>query len=298
MASTRRRASPPAAGPPPKNRPPRPGRKPGPAAAGSGQTRRRWYRRGCARRRSATNGGARRCRRRVAPPGVVVDPDLVVLAGVAAHPHPEHESASRQQLEGGGLFGHLGGLPERQVHHAAPNPGPLGGGGGHGEGHHALEMRPVPEEVIGRPQRRRPEGLGLLANGREPGDRADLGAPPPPRPGPGAPVIQGGVVFWGRVGRMSPTGPSSVAGRSMSTPHGNRIGPQAGFPPSRRPGRSAPWRGRGDRPCRFPRQNGVREPADLPVSQMRGRSGGFRTGQLSRNRGDGGRGAPRPPTRW
>ncbi len=100
-----------------------------------------------------------------------------------------------------------------------PRRDPLGGGGGHGQGHQALEGGAVPEEVVAGPQG---VGPGLLGGpGRpRPGGRAGRAAGCRFGGGPDGPA-HGGTVSCTKVGRISPIGPGPVADRSKGTVHRN-----------------------------------------------------------------------------
>ena len=105
----------------------------------------------------------------VAAPAVVRRADLLVLAGVAAHAHAEDQPTAGQGLEGGRLLGHRRRRAERELDHAGAEGGLLGGGGGHGQGHQALEAGAVPEEVVAGPQGVGPGLLGAAAQGGQVG---------------------------------------------------------------------------------------------------------------------------------
>ncbi len=100
---------------------------------------------------------------------------LLVLAHVAAHPDAEDDAAPRQGLQRGGLLGHDRGLAQGELDHARPQERPVGCGGGDGEDDHALEARPVPEQVVTGPQCAGTQLLGAAADGGDLGDGASTG---------------------------------------------------------------------------------------------------------------------------
>ena len=149
------------------------------------------------------------------PRAAVVEAGLLVLPGVAPDPDPEDEPAPGSASAGwppawpppGPGAGGAG--PRR-----CPRVAVVGGRGRHGEGHHALERGPVPEEVVAGPQRAGAQLLGAAADGGQMGDRVVLRIDGASRPR--------GTVSCTKVGRISPIGPGGVAGRSMGTSHRNR----------------------------------------------------------------------------
>ena len=133
---------------------------------------------------------------------------------MAPRTHPEHEPSPGQGLKRGRLFRHHRRLAQRELHHAGPERHTAGGGRRQRQDHHGLETRPVPEQMVARPERVSAQLLGPTAGFDHPVDRVvtDIGAPARGR-------AHAGTVSWVKVGRMSPTGPGGLAGRTMGTRH-------------------------------------------------------------------------------
>ena len=94
---------------------------------------------------------------------MVVDAGPLVLALVDADAEAEDEAPAGEQLEGGGLLGHDGGLAQGQLEHAGPQQGPAGRRGGHRQRRQRLADGVGPVEVVHRPQGVGPGGLGPAA---------------------------------------------------------------------------------------------------------------------------------------